>query len=78
MSMLSTLSDIIKSCGQPLPIVTYEGRIAACAACGNSETAAFGLACSLCGCNMNIKARFLASKCPENRWTEIDAESYNK
>jgi hypothetical protein len=35
---------------------------------------ALGLSCTKCGCNMNIKARFVASKCPEDRWPEIEPE----
>jgi hypothetical protein len=49
----------------------YEKRLDACIKCPHVKNP--GLRCGLCGCNMELKAKWKTSHCPDNpsRWNDI-------
>lgn len=63
-NFLTTSSDIVKSGFALLPKAEFESRIRACSSCTFSRREKNQLMCKKCGCNMMIKGRFSASKCP--------------
>jgi hypothetical protein len=44
------------------------GRLSVCGDCERSKVTKAKTVCTLCNCNMDIKARFAASKCPLDKW----------
>jgi hypothetical protein len=72
--MLNTIVDILREGGRTVSAVVLKGRLVECTKCEASVLGKLGISCSTCGCNMNIKARFIASRCPENRWQEFKSE----
>lgn len=44
---------------------TYRIRLEVCAKCPHFMG---GMTCAVCGCNMNIKARWADQDCPQKRW----------
>ncbi len=72
MTLRNTLSDIISDGLRILDGEQYRSRLAVCGHCEKSKTDAFGISCGLCGCNMHLKAKFIASRCPANLWDQTD------
>jgi uncharacterized paraquat-inducible protein A len=66
--IINTLADILSSGCAILGIEKYQTRLSHCLECKHSESNEKSLTCTRCGCNMNIKARFAASKCPLDKW----------
>lgn len=47
-----------------------KARLEECRGCPHSHVKLKQTICSRCGCIINVKARFIALKCPEDRWPE--------
>lgn len=63
-SSLMTAANVIRSGGRQVSHECLALRLTICDKCINFD----GKKCSICGCNMHIKAIFSASECPENLW----------
>jgi predicted Zn-ribbon and HTH transcriptional regulator len=46
----------------------YRSREVICDSCDQKQKYLRFTFCNKCGCNMNLKARFAASKCPLDKW----------
>ena len=72
--MISTLADILSDGVRTLDDAGLEARLSVCRACPHGQEKVLGLTCGRCGCVMTVKARFIASKCPDGLWGEADGE----
>lgn len=68
MSMISTLADILVDGVRTLDDAGLEARLSICRVCPHGEDKVLGLTCARCGCVMTVKARFIASTCPDGLW----------
>ena len=68
MNMISTLADILADGARTLEDGPYQARLNACATCPSSSRKLGQVVCDRCGCVMALKARFIATSCPEGRW----------
>jgi hypothetical protein len=62
--LINTLSDILMSGCQMRTTEQVTKRLRTCRDCAHSKQETGAICCTKCGCNMNIKAQFSASKCP--------------
>lgn len=58
--------ELIELLVEEQPKLTYEDKIAICRTCPNLQPVTEK--CSLCGCYMQVKARFPFFSCPEEKW----------
>jgi len=69
-NLSGTTKDIIENAVKNGVIIAEENeankRIDICCACEFLDKE--HIRCTQCGCNMKIKTRFIASKCPKNKW----------
>jgi hypothetical protein len=65
-SFLSSFVAHIRNGLQPTPQPLHELRQAICAECDKFDAATSK--CAECGCNMPLKWRWAASKCPIGKW----------
>lgn len=64
MMLLNTLAEIIADGGRLVELGEFERRIRVCESCPEGKQEPLGIVCGKCGCLMNLKAKFLASRCP--------------
>jgi hypothetical protein len=67
-SFWSTSVQILKAGALMLNEHCFDTRISTCGSCVEHRRISKMTICQICGCNMNIKARFAASKCPLDKW----------
>jgi hypothetical protein len=65
---IDAAKKIVASGGALLNAIDRQTRIEVCGRCSSSLRSGTTVKCTICGCNMNIKARFTASKCPLDKW----------
>ncbi len=73
MSLLNTIGDILATKVSTVSETGYLKRLHLCEFCPSSSKTGGLVSCLNCGCIMNVKARFSASKCPEDRWPKIES-----
>jgi hypothetical protein len=74
MTLLNTISEILADGVRILEKDQYSQRVYICRFCPHASLSSKRLVCSLCGCDMSIKARFKASGCPEDRWPNLQTQ----
>lgn len=57
-----------------VPLEVFEARMSECSKCPNYDAA--GDSCRLCGCKLQLKARWVEQQCPDTppKWTVYKAE----
>ncbi len=63
---LKTAAKVVRSGFALLKQDALQARLDVCKACPLSTETASALTCGACGCDMNIKARFAATACPQH------------
>ena len=61
---IKTTASVIKSGFKSASPELQVERLDICGNCTNFD----GKSCQLCGCNMSIKVKFSATKCPDGLW----------
>ena len=67
------ISEYIKKGAPNVTLDQYEERIKICSKCPHKKEGTHFSTCGVCGCNLEIKAKWATSTCPDKpkRWPEL-------